>query len=152
MPTSVLEATPGRQSVCIPDAHGPARLITGVMSETRVVNVLYLENHAVFAQQVTQQFLRAHRVTVVPSLAAARSALVSGGFDLVLCDYDLDDGKGETFVRECRATHLRLPVIAVSSHEAGNAALLAAGASAVCSKMEFNRIQEVIGGLGHENV
>lgn len=116
------------------------------------MNILYLENHAVFAQQVTQQFLRAHRVTVVPSLAAARSALASGGFDLVLSDYDLDDGKGETFVRECRTTHPRLPVIAVSSHEAGNAALVAAGASAVCSKMEFDRIQQVIGGLEHERV
>ena len=29
-PTSVLEATPGRRSVCIPDGLGPARLITGV--------------------------------------------------------------------------------------------------------------------------
>jgi DNA-binding NtrC family response regulator len=116
------------------------------------VNIVYLENHAVFAQQVTQQFLRAHRVTVVPSLAAARSALTSGSFDLVLSDYDLDDGKGETFVRECRTTHPRLPVIAVSSHEAGNAALVAAGASAVCSKMEFDRIQQVIGELKHERV
>jgi len=67
-------------------------------------------------------------------------------------DYDLDDGKGEEFVRECRATRPRLPVIAVSSHEAGNAALVAAGASAVCSKMEFDRIQQVIGGLEHERI
>ena len=56
------------------------------------MNILYLENHAVFAEQVTRQFLREHRVTVVPSLAAARSALASGSFDLVLSDYDLDDG------------------------------------------------------------
>ena len=41
----------------------------------------------------------------------------------------------------------RLPIIAVSSHEAGNAALLKAGASAVCSKMEFHHIEQVIGGL-----
>lgn len=94
------------------------------------MNILYLENHAVFAEQVTRQFLGAHRVTVVPSLAVARSSLASGGFDLVLSDYDLDDGKGEEFVRECRAAHPRLPIIAVSSHEAGNAALVAAGASA----------------------
>ena len=116
------------------------------------VNILYLENHAVFAEQVTRQFLRAHHVTVVPSLASARSALASGDVDLVLSDYDLDDGKGEEFVRECRATRPRLPVIAVSSHEAGNAALVAAGASAVCSKMEFDRIQQVIGGLEHERI
>lgn len=111
------------------------------------MNILYLENHATFAEQVTRQFLQAHCVTVVPSLAAARSALAAGCFDLVFSDYDLDDGKGDEFVRACRATYPRLPVVAVSSHEAGNAALVAAGASAVCSKMEFDRIQSVITGL-----
>src|SRR5437870_5818094 len=40
-----------------------------------LVKILYLENHAVFAEQVTRQFLGAHRVTVVPSLAAARGSL-----------------------------------------------------------------------------
>jgi len=114
------------------------------------VNILYLENHAVFAEQVTGRFLEEHQVTVVPSLAAARSALVKGGFDLVLSDYDVDDGKGEEFVRECRVAQPRLPIIAVSSHEAGNAALVAAGASAVCSKMQFDRIQQVIAKLEHE--
>jgi len=114
------------------------------------VNILYLENHAVFAEQVTRQFLAAHRVTVVPSLSAARIALSSGSFDLVLSDYDLDDGKGEEFVRECRTTRPDLLIIAVSAHEAGNAALLKAGASAVCGKMEFDHIEEVIGGLAHE--
>ena len=43
------------------------------------VNILYLENHAVFADQVTRQFLSAHHVTVVPSLAAARSLLANMG-------------------------------------------------------------------------
>ena len=114
------------------------------------MNILYLENHAIFAAQVTREFLAAHRVTVVPSLAAARSSLASDTYDLVLSDYDLDDGKGDEFVRECHATHPRLPIIAVSSHEEGNAALVAAGASAVCSKMQFDRIQQVIGGLGRE--
>ena len=108
------------------------------------MNILYLENHAVFAEQVTRQFLAAHRVTVVPSLSAARIALSSGSFDLVLSDYDLDDGKGEEFVRECRAALPRLPIIAVSSHDAGNEALVRAGASAVCSKMEFDRIGQVM--------
>jgi DNA-binding response OmpR family regulator len=115
-----------------------------------IVTILYLENHVVFAEQVTRQFLSAHCVTIVPSLAAGRSALASGSYDLVLSDYDLDDGKGEEFVRECRAAHPCLPIIAASSHDAGNAALVRAGASAVCSKMEFDHIQEVITGLLHE--
>ena len=114
------------------------------------MNILYLENHAVFADQVTRKFLTAHRVTVVPSLVAARTSLASGNYDLVLSDFDLDDGKGEEFVRECRTVKPRLPIIAVSSHEAGNAALLKAGACAVCSKMEFDRIEQVIRGLVHE--
>ncbi len=116
------------------------------------MNILFLENHAVFAEQVTRQFLSAHCVTVVPSLRAARSACVSKRFDLVLSDYDLDDGKGTEFVRECRVLHPDIPVIAVSSHDEGNAALLAAGACAVCGKMEFDRIQQVIGGLPGERL
>ena len=116
------------------------------------MNILYLENHAVFARQVTRQFLSAHQVTVVPSLSAARSALASGSFDLVLSDFDVDDGKGDEFVRECRAREPRLPIIAVSSHDDGNAALVAAGASAVCGKMQFDRIQQVIAGLNRERV
>ena len=111
------------------------------------VNILYLENHPVFAEQVVRQFLASHRVTVVPSLSAARGALASGSFDLVLSDYDLDDGKGDEFVRECRTAHPRMPIIAVSAHEPGNAALARAGASAICGKMEFDRIPEVIKSL-----
>jgi DNA-binding NarL/FixJ family response regulator len=108
------------------------------------MKILYLENHAIFVQQVISQFLKSHQVTVVPTLAAARQTLPSEDFDLVLCDYDLDDGKGDEFVRECRTAYPGLAIIAVSSHEAGNAALMAAGASAICSKMEFQRIEEVI--------
>ena len=61
-----------------------------------------------------------------------------------MADYDLDDGKGDEFVPECRTSLPHLPIIAVSSHDIGNTALIRAGASVVCSKMEFNRIQEVI--------
>jgi CheY-like chemotaxis protein len=108
------------------------------------MNILYLENHSVFAEQVRRQFLAAHWVTIVPGLAEARTAFATGICDLVVCDYDLDDGKGDEFVRECRLTHPQLPAIAASSHEAGNAALLKAGASTVCRKMEIDGIQEVI--------
>ena len=108
------------------------------------VKILYLENHAIFAQQVISQFLKAQHVTVVPSLAAARQAFASENFELVLSDYDLDDGKGDEFVRECRAARPQMPIIAGSSHEAGNEALMRAGASAICGKMDFQRIEEVI--------
>src|SRR5436190_18481656 len=88
-----------------------------------LMRILYVENHSVFAQNVTAQFLSQHVVTVVASMSAARRALETGGFDLLLVDYDLDDGKGETLVKELLASAKRLPVIGVSSHEAGNAAL-----------------------------
>lgn len=97
-----------------------------------------------FAEQVSRQFLSAHRVTVVSSISAARAEFLSGGHGLVLSDYDLDDGKRDEFVRECRVIRPDLPVIAVSTHDAGNEALVQASASTVCSKMEFHRIGEVI--------
>ncbi len=121
--------------------------MTETHTPSAALNILFLENHTVFAELVIRQFLADHRVTVVPSLAAARSSLQSRTFDLILSDYDLNDGKGDEFVRECCALFPRVPIITVSSHEAGNAALIRAGASVVCSKMDFNRIQEVIGGL-----
>jgi hypothetical protein len=61
-----------------------------------------------------------------------------------LRDYDLHDGKGDEFVRQCRVAHPPLPIIAVSSHESGNVALMKTGASTVCSKMQFEPIEEVI--------
>ena len=108
------------------------------------MKILYVENHSVFAATVTGQFLSAHAVTIVPSLSAARAARSSQPFDFLLIDYDLDDGKGDALVKEIRSTGDLIPIVGVSSHEAGNAALLAAGASAVCGKMEFEKIQRVL--------
>ena len=108
------------------------------------MKILFLENHTIFAEQVIREFLQGHSVTVVPSIVQAREVAARQQFDVVLCDYDLDDGKGTEFVQECRAHRSTIPVIAVSAHDQGNAALVQAGASAVCCKMEFNRIQQVI--------
>jgi CheY-like chemotaxis protein len=108
------------------------------------VKILFIENHAIFAQTVIKQFLSGHVVTVAPSLAAARATLESATFDLILIDYDLDDAKGDALVAELRSPGKTIPILGVSAHEAGNSALLRAGATAVCSKMHFDRIQEVI--------
>jgi hypothetical protein len=97
------------------------------------VNILYLENHAVFAQQVTRLFLSAHRVTIVSSLAVARSAIASNTsiwFSPTTISMMVRGGVCSRMSRQISW----LPIIAVSSHEAGNAALGTAGASAVCSK------------------
>jgi hypothetical protein len=46
-----------------------------------------VKNHARFAVVAMKSFLTAHRVTVVPSLAAARLALNASAFDVALVDY-----------------------------------------------------------------
>ena|ERR1051325_5467737 len=106
------------------------------------MRILYVENHAVFAQNVIREFLSGHIVVVVPTIAAAEDALRSSAFDLLLVDYDLDDGKGDALIKRLGPHNMK--IIAVSSHEHGNSALLTAGAADVCSKMMFNEIQEVI--------
>lgn len=108
------------------------------------LKILLVENHAVFADTVRKHFLAEHEVTTVPTLAGARAVLCDVAPDLVLVDYDLDDGKGDELVRERRRGGSAIPIIGTSSHRAGNHALLAAGANAVCSKMDFGGVQEVI--------
>jgi DNA-binding response OmpR family regulator len=108
------------------------------------MKILFVENHSIFAQQAIIHFLSAHQVTVVPNLLIARLNLAANQFDLLLVDYDLDDGKGEELVRELRKAGNKIRIIGVSAREEGNAALLHAGVNAICSKMEFNRIQELI--------
>jgi DNA-binding response OmpR family regulator len=114
------------------------------------MRILYVENHAIFAQQVCQQFLPAHDVIVVSSLATARQALAAERYDLLIVDYDLDDGKGDELVREFRVLNPKLKIIAASSHDAGNTALMKAGASAVGGKMEFDKIAQVVKRLENE--
>jgi DNA-binding NarL/FixJ family response regulator len=108
------------------------------------MRLLWVENHAVFARIAGKQFLAAHELTVVPSLAAAKAVLATQTFDAVLVDYDLDDGKGDELIGVLRQLPLRLAVVATSSHEAGNAALLAAGADTACPKAEFAGIDAVL--------
>jgi CheY-like chemotaxis protein len=108
------------------------------------VRLLWVENHAQFARMAGRQFLAAHTVTVISSLAAAKEALASTVFDVVLLDYDLDDGKGASLVEFMRALPYTPAVVAASSHEDGNKSLLAAGADAVCPKARFAEIEAVL--------
>jgi CheY-like chemotaxis protein len=108
------------------------------------MRLLWVENHAVFARIAGRQFLSAHVVTVVASLAEARKALIETAFDAVLLDYDLDDGKGTSLVPAIQNLSTPPVVIGVSSHEAGNAALLQAGVNAVCSKGRFAEIEAIL--------
>jgi len=108
------------------------------------MKILFVENHSVFAQQVSTQFLSDCQVNVVPGLAAARTCLAADIFDVVLVDYDLDDGMGVELVRELRDGGNPVRIIGVSARDEGDDSLRKAGVGAICSKMEFDRIRELI--------
>lgn len=109
------------------------------------MRILWVENHAVFARLAGRQFLSAHEVIIVPSCAEARLLLAEHAFEVVLLDYDLDDGKGDTLVAFIRESSPSSVVIATSAHRDGNEALLRAGADATCPKGQFATIETVIG-------
>lgn len=104
------------------------------------MKILFVENDARFARIAMQQFLANDEVVVVPSLKAAREQLQNSRFDVVLLDYDLDDGKGCELMPVVEKLATRPFVVATSSHETGNAALEKSGADAVCGKMHFRRL------------
>jgi CheY-like chemotaxis protein len=108
------------------------------------VRLLWVENHATFARVAGRQFLSAYDVTVVPTLAAAREALRDAAFAAVLLDYDLDDGKGTELIGTVRQMQPPPVVVATSAKDAGNEALLAAGAQAACNKTRFAQIEAVL--------
>ena len=110
------------------------------------MRILFVENHAVFARTVVAEFLAGLQVTIAPSLAEARRQFMVGPFDVVLVDFDLDDGKGDELVRELRAAGFAGKIVAISAHAQGNARLLAAGADAVCPKGQFREIRRVLAG------
>jgi DNA-binding response OmpR family regulator len=111
------------------------------------MNILYVENHDVFVSVVRREFLKDHHLIVVPTVAKAIFEFDKSGFDLVLTDYDLDDGKGSEVIEYIRRTDDVIPIIAVSSHSRGNEAMIEVGANAICSKMKFENLNKVISGL-----
>jgi DNA-binding response OmpR family regulator len=111
------------------------------------LRILFVDNHREFTAVVVPTFLAAHAVTVVPTIEAAKAALDGSTLDVVLVDYDLDDGKGVELVRWVRTVGLPVRLIAVSARSDGNDALLAAGANRACPKTEFARIATVLASL-----
>lgn len=111
------------------------------------MRILMVENHEVFAKTVTQAFLDGHAVRIVPTLAAARTALANSSFDAILVDYDLDDGKGDQLVASVRSTHPEAIVLGISAHDPGNDALLRAGAQAARRKTRFAELPLLLNNL-----
>jgi len=109
------------------------------------MRILYVEDQRVFAETVATQFLAEHHVAYAACVAAARETISREvGYDAVLVDYDLPDGKGTEVVRALRAARFKGLIVAVSGKEDGNAELRAAGAHAICKKTELHRIATVL--------
>jgi DNA-binding NtrC family response regulator len=119
-------------------------MIQTIAQQNATMNILFVENHQIFAKFVTGKFLNQHQVTIVPKIADAWAILSKEQIDIVLVDFDLDDGKGDKLVEKIKAHHLNVKMVAVSSHNSGNMALQKAGADAICGKFEFSRIGAVI--------
>ena len=111
------------------------------------MKILFVENHQVFAKIVVTQFLSHYEVTQVPTVTRAISLLQQNSYDLLLVDYDLDDGKGDQVVHMAKQLVPKPRIIGISSHERGNSNLRDAGADATCSKMHFAEIGSVISNL-----
>jgi DNA-binding NarL/FixJ family response regulator len=108
------------------------------------MRVLWVENHAGFVRAAGRQFLARYELTVVPTVEAARAALIASAFHVVMVDYDLDDGKGTEVIALAKELVPRVGVVAASSHAEGNARLLAAGADAVCPKLQFANVHSAL--------
>jgi DNA-binding NtrC family response regulator len=109
--------------------------------------ILYLENHPHFSKMVIKEFLSEYSVILTANVSEAKEFVRGQIFDLALVDYDLDDGKGTEFIKYVKGMDIKLPMVACSSHEKGNCALLASGTIAVCSKLEFKKITSLIEGV-----
>lgn len=128
-------------------AHSESSGSVASITHATGVRVLLIEDNEGFVWAVKEAFLNEAQVTVATSLAAADPQLRQE-FDVALVDYDLPDGKGDAAVRALLAAQPELPVVAISSHAAGNAALRAAGAVATCAKADFEQLGEVLRRVG----
>ena len=106
--------------------------------------ILFAERHAAFAHSVIRSFLRDDEVVVCTSMSEALDAADQTVFDAALVDGELTDGSGEQLVLRLRRLGFPGLIVAVSARDAANERLRAAGADAICSKLEFRRIGAVL--------
>jgi DNA-binding response OmpR family regulator len=114
------------------------------------MRILLVENHETFARVVAGAFLRDHEVIIRTMVTDAQHEFDVGGFDVVMVDYDLADFKGSELIKYIRKSGYEIPIIGISARDEGNDLLLAAGASEICNKMNFDRIGEILAKLGLE--
>ena len=112
------------------------------------LRILFVENDEDFAETVIRQYLHDQSVVVVPTISGAIDRLSKRSFDVALVDYDLDDGKGDEFVRRVREQGVPLKIVTMSGHERGNQAIAEAGADAVCGKQRYREIRDILSTIG----
>ena len=108
------------------------------------MRILLVENHAAFVLTVTAEFMADHTVVSVGSVFEALDFVRAQSFDAALVDFDLYDAKGDIFVRRVREMGTALPIVAISAHEDGNAALIGAGVYDVCAEGNFQHIADAV--------
>lgn len=111
------------------------------------MKLLLVENHEQFLRIVEKKFLSDCTITSVTSIANVWEKLSIEGYDAVLVDYDLDDGKGDELIKKVKKASLSVKTVAISAHDRGNTALKEAGADAICSKMGFQNIGHILKAL-----
>lgn len=65
-------------------------------------------------------------------------------FSVTRSNYCVQSGKGDELIEVLQTQISRPFLVAVSAHQAGNQALLRAGADTVCSKIQFSGIESVL--------
>ena len=108
------------------------------------MKILYVENNPSFADVVCKCFLKDYDVTIEPTVQGAKERIEQCCFDILLVDYDLDDGKGNEFINYVKQQKYQSFIIAVSSHKEGNEKLKVAGANCICAKSQFSHITKII--------
>ena len=94
---------------------------------------------------MVHRFLAGHEVVITPSVAEAQATLATTTFDVVLVDYDLDDGKGDVLVGAIKGMAGPTPkIVAISARSEGNEKMLEAGADAAVSKLRFGEVVGVL--------
>jgi DNA-binding response OmpR family regulator len=108
------------------------------------MKILFVENHSEFVAIAIREFFADASVRVAASVEQAKKEMATTTFDVILVDYDLEDGKGTQVIEHARRKEENTPIIAISSHPFGNQRLLASGADAVCAKTHFRGIKKVL--------
>ena len=109
------------------------------------MRILFAENHLVFAETVTAEFLLDDDVVIAPSAKQAFECFTEGHpFDAVLVDFDLDGGSGTDLVARLRESEYDGLIVATSAKDEGNTELIRMGADVACNKLRFSSLRSLL--------